>query len=94
MEVSRLGAELELQLPAYAKATTMPDPSHICELHHSSWQCWLPDSLSEARDQTQILMDTVGFVSAAPQRELPKVFYCYFVWYQKIKQEAYNLVFK
>ena len=42
MEVSRLGVESELQLLAYATATAMPDPSHICNLHHSSWQ-W-PDS--------------------------------------------------
>ena len=34
------------------------DPSHISHLHHSSWQCWIPDLLSEARDQIRILMDT------------------------------------
>ena len=32
MEVPRLGVELQLQLPAYAKATATQDPSHICEL--------------------------------------------------------------
>ena len=26
------------------------DPSHICDLHHSSRQCQIPDPLSEARD--------------------------------------------
>ena len=57
MEVPRLGVELELQLPAYATATAMPDPSHICDLHHSSWPCWIPDPLSVARDRTCILMD-------------------------------------
>ena len=41
MEAPRLGVELELQPLAYAAATAMPDPSHICELHHSSWQCWI-----------------------------------------------------
>ena len=35
MEVPRLGVESELQLPAYATATAMTDPSHICDLHHS-----------------------------------------------------------
>ena len=35
MEVSRLEAESELQLLAYATATATPDPSHICDLHHS-----------------------------------------------------------
>ena len=34
MEVPRLGAELELQLPAHATATTTRDPSHVCELRH------------------------------------------------------------
>ena len=37
MEVLRLGVELGLQLPAYAIATATPDPSLICDLHHSSW---------------------------------------------------------
>ena len=38
-------------------STTMWDPSHICDLHHSSQQCRIPDPLSKARDQTGILMD-------------------------------------
>ena len=32
MEVPRLGAELELQLPAYTTATAMPGPSHVRDL--------------------------------------------------------------
>jgi len=36
MEVSRLGVESELQLLAYATATATPNPSHICDLHHSA----------------------------------------------------------
>jgi len=31
-------------------ATAMPDPSHICDLHHSSWQCQILNPLSKARD--------------------------------------------
>ena len=38
MEVPRLGVELQLQLPAYTTATAAQDPSHICDLHHSSGQ--------------------------------------------------------
>ena len=40
LEVPRLRARLELQLPAYAMAiaTATWDPSHVCDLHHSSWQ--------------------------------------------------------
>ena len=36
MEVPRLGVNLELQLPAYARATATQDPSCVCDLHHSS----------------------------------------------------------
>ena len=56
MEVPRLGVESELQLLAYTTATAMPDPSHICDLHHSSWQRQVLNPLSEAQDQTCILM--------------------------------------
>ena len=48
--------ELELQLPPYTIATAMPDPSHICDLHHSSRQHRIL-KLIEARDRTHILMD-------------------------------------
>ena len=58
MEVSGLGVESELQLPAYTTATAMPDPSYICDQHHGSYQHQILNPLSEARDQTHILMDT------------------------------------
>ena len=58
MEVPGLGIKSELQLPAYAIATAMLDPSQVCDLHHSSWECQILNLLSEARDQTLILMDT------------------------------------
>ena len=56
MEVPRLQVESKLQLPAYATAT--PDPSHICNLCHSSQQHQILNPVSEARDRTLILMDT------------------------------------
>ena len=56
MEVPRLGVKSELQLPAYTTATAMPDPSSICELHHSSRQCGVLNPLSEAKDRTFLLM--------------------------------------
>ena len=49
MEVPRLGVESQLQLPASTTATAVPDLSHICDLHHSSWQCWILNPLSKAR---------------------------------------------
>ena len=36
----------------------MQDLSHVCDLHHSSRQRQILNPLSEARDQTRILMDT------------------------------------
>ena len=58
MEVSRLGDELELYLLAYATAIATQDLSHVCNLHHSSWQLQILNPLSEARDGTCILMNT------------------------------------
>ena len=43
-----------------ATAIATQDPTKPC-LHLSAQQCWIPDqSLSKARDQTYILMDTSG----------------------------------
>ena len=44
MEVLRLGI-----------ATATQDPSHVCDLYHSSRQCWIINPLSEARDWTRNL---------------------------------------
>ena len=60
MEVPRL--KLELQLLAYATATAMWIPSHICDLHHSLQQHQILNPLSEARDQTRILLDPSPWV--------------------------------
>ena len=58
MEVPRLGVESELQLLAYATASATPDPSCVCDLHSSSGQHRIHNPLSDARDQTSVLMDT------------------------------------
>ena len=34
----------------------MQDPSCVCDLHHSSWQRWILNTLSEARDGTHNLV--------------------------------------
>ena len=57
MEVLRPGVTLELQVPAYTTAKATQDLSSICDLHHSWWQCWTLNPLSETRDQTCILRD-------------------------------------
>ena len=68
MEVPKLGVELELQLPAYTTTTTQ-DPSHICNLHHSSHQHRILNQLI-LNQQPGIEHATswflVGFISAAP----------------------------
>ena len=56
MEVPRLGVRSELQLPVYATATAMWDANCVCDLHHSSWQYWVLNPLSETRDRTHNLM--------------------------------------
>jgi len=50
LEVPRQGVQSELQQPVYTTATATPDPSH------TSWQGWILNPLSEARDQTRNLM--------------------------------------
>ena len=54
MEVPRLGVELELQQLPYTTATATWDPSRVHDLYHSSRQCQILNSLSEARDPTHI----------------------------------------
>ena len=82
MEVPRLGGKSELQLEAYTTATATRDPSCICNLHHSSWQCQILNPLMEARDRTRNLMvpsripfccatvGTPGFLSTSRQTSL------------------------
>ena len=51
MEVSRLGVELELQLPHESQATSVTYTT-------AHGNCWILSPLSKAKDQTQILTDT------------------------------------
>ena len=56
-EVPQVRVELELQLPAYTTATAKPDPSQVCNQHHSSQLYWILNPLSKARDRTRNLMN-------------------------------------
>ena len=58
MDVPGLGVESELQLLAYTTAMAMLDLSRICDLQRSLWQSRTLNTVSEAKDQTCILMDT------------------------------------
>ena len=59
VDVPRLGAESELQLLAYATATATLDLICIYNLCCSLQQLQTLNPLSEARDQTQVLRDTM-----------------------------------
>ena len=61
MEIPRIEFKSELQLPTYTTATATRDPSLDCDLHHSSQPHRILNPLTEARDQTHILMDTSWF---------------------------------
>ena len=37
---------------AHSKARSERDPSYDCDLHHSTWQCWILNPLSKVRDRT------------------------------------------
>ena len=61
----RLGVESELQLLDTATAT--PDPSRVCDLHHSSRRHQILNPMRPGIDlMTSWLL--VGFVNAAPQQ--------------------------
>ena len=49
-EVPRLGVKLDYSCWPQHTATATPDPTHICDLHHSSRQCRILNPLSEARN--------------------------------------------
>ena len=62
---------LELQLPAYTTTTQCRiQATPVTCLCHGSQQHQILSPLSEARDQTRILMDTLGSLSTEPQPEL------------------------
>ena len=56
MEIQKLWVKSKRQLPAYTRATAMPDPRHVCKLHHSSQQHQILNPQSEARDRTHNFM--------------------------------------
>ena len=70
VEVARLGAESELQLPTYATATAIPNSSHICDLHHSLQQCQILNPLRPGLKPASSWM-LVWFTTTEPQWELP-----------------------
>ena len=68
-EVPRLGVKLELQLPAYATARRTRDPSQVCDIHHSSWQCWSLTHWARPGIKPASLWILVGFITTELQWE-------------------------
>ena len=66
VQVPSLEVESELQLPANTTAMAMPDPSCVCDPRHSSGQRQILNPLSEARDQTRILMGLRFYLASLP----------------------------
>lgn len=88
MEVSRQGVKSELQLLSYVTATATQDLSPFCDLHYSSQQHQICNPLTQARNQTHILMDTKS--GSAPQWELPCVNVCI---YRHWRQQCVKVTF-
>ena len=65
MEVPRLGAWSELQLPVYTTARATRDPSHRCNLYHTSFNHWGRPGIEPVSSWT-----LVRFLTAEPQPEL------------------------
>ena len=90
MEVSRLGGKSELQLPAYTMAKAMQDPSRVCNLHHSSRQPQIPDPLSEARDQTCIVLNTswihFHFAARTSEFKILMILFYFYSWFTVFSQ--------
>ena len=71
----RLEVKSELQPWAYATATVTSDLSCICNLHYSSRrQCWILNTLMEARNQTCVLMVASQICFRRATMGTPKIF--------------------
>ena len=72
------GGEVEQQRQAHATATAMPDLRRICELCYRLRQGQILNPLSEARDQTLILLEPMsGSQLIEPQQELSHIPFSY-----------------
>ena len=64
------GAELELQLPDYDTTSVTPALSCVCDLHHSSQQHWILNTVSKARVWTVSTQIIVRFITTEPWQEI------------------------
>ena len=72
MEVPRLGAESELQLPAYTIATATPHPSLVCNYTAACGNVRFLNPLSVTGIEPESLWILGGFIRAESQWELQR----------------------
>ena len=77
MEVPRPEFKSVLHPSANTASTEMPELSHICDLHHSSWQRQILNPLREAKYQTCILMNTSQIHFCWATTGTPLTFSCF-----------------
>ena len=68
------GVESELQLLAYTTATATWDPSHVCDLHHSSWQYQILNQWERPEIKPASSWIVVRLITAQPPWELLFIF--------------------
>ena len=79
-------------LPAYATATATQDLSSVCDLHHSSWQHWILNLLSESRDRTCNLMVPSRIRFRSTTTGTP-ILYFYFLTLATLREKKNVLIF-
>ena len=67
----------------------MPDPSHICDLQHSSWQRCILNSMSEARDWTCKLMVPSQSHFRCAMMGTPRCVFLMYLW-EKVSVTSYS----
>ena len=64
---------------------SMQDPSHGCDLHHSSRLYWILNPLSEARDRTRVLTDASQICFRWATKGTPLSFFFFFFFFKCCK---------
>jgi len=70
-ESSQVRGQIRVIALALTTAIAMPDPSQVCNLHYSSWQCWIFNPLRSGIEPESSRM-LVRVVITEPQWELQK----------------------
>ena len=63
-------------------AIATSDLSHVFDLHHSSWKCWILNPLIEARYQTHSLMVPSWICCHCAMTGMPNLFFFFFQYSQ------------